>query len=344
MENVQPKSRRNVLTHQLDHIPHGRNNIKLIDVRNFAEERFDKWKVGVTFMDIEKRFCKSKGGAQRILKRGKEKGIFFTFRRKNPQEYFPENRHADVIEYINRANNVPKGTTGTSQFKSPLSFSLEQQKASTFLEVLLIAKNISRQINKIELEAAIDKKKMLEKDYYYSFSVKEWPQNKGKLIEEFIDERKINFVHYKNGKVMIIISCSHKPFDIETEEDILNLFSFFGQVRDRLECQMSDHRGRLVGPIGNWILKQCEVNKDVPMTDKAQVSFPNIQLFTASRVFRAYVKILAGNALYRIEELLQLDKPLKLFESALYPQKEINSKLDAKLEEILDILKRNDKG
>jgi hypothetical protein len=94
-----------------------------------------------------------------------------------------------------------------------------------------------------------NKKKMLDQDYYYMILTKEWPQNKGKVQEETIDERTVKFIHYRNCKVMISISCSDRPFPIETEEDILNLFSFIGQVRDRLEYQISDSRGRIVGPL-----------------------------------------------------------------------------------------------
>jgi hypothetical protein len=181
---------------------------------------------------------------------------------------------------------------------------------------------------------------MLDKDYYHMMSAREWPQNKGKALHEFIDGRKIEFIHYRNGKILISISCSEKPFGIETEEDILNLFSFFGQVRDRLEYQISDPRGRIVGPIGSWILKQCEINKDIPITDEAQVTLPDIQLSTAFRVFRLYVKNLGGQPYYRIEKLLQVNQPLRLLESVLNPHAALEKRLDllaAKLDSIISI-------
>lgn len=320
--------KKNVPSHQLDHLARGRRNIRLEDVKNFLEGRFDRYKKGTDFANLESEFDITKDKAQRILKRGKEKRLFFTPRRKNPQQYYSESQHFEVIDLINNQNYVLNGTTGTGHFNSPLSYAIEQQKAANFLQTLLFAKDISRQINKIELEPVIDKKKMLEKDYYHMISTKEWPQNKGKVLEEFIDERKIEFIHYRNGKIMISISCSERPFGIETEEDILNLFSFFGQVRDRLEYQISDPRGRLVGQIGNWTLKQCEINKDVPITDKAQVTLPDIQLSTAHRVFRLYVKNLGGQAHYRIEELLQVNQPLQLLESILNPYGAIEKKID----------------
>jgi hypothetical protein len=301
-------------------------------------ERFDRLKRGTNFQNLQVKFDIGKPKAQRILKRGTQRRLFFSPVRKNPQEYFPESRHFQVTEYLNKLNNVPKDTTGTSHFNSPLSYALEQQRASNFLESLLFARYISRQIHKIQLEPTMDKKKMLDKDYYHMISTKEWPQNKGKVQEETIDERTVKFIHYRNCKVMISISCSDKPFPIETEDDILNLFSFFGQLRDRLEYQISDPTGRLVGQIGSWILKQCEINKDVPITDEAQVTLPDIQLSTAFRVFRLYVKGLGGKPYYRIEELLKVNQPLRALESILNPYSALEKKLDllaARLDSLL---------
>jgi hypothetical protein len=340
LQNGQSEHAKNVLSRELDYIPPGRQNIRLNVVKNFVEERFDRWKKGTSFENLEAKFSIGKPRAQRILKRGKEKHIFFAPRRKNPQEYFPESRHFQVIEHLNKLNNVPKDTTGTSHFNSPLSHAIEQQKASNFLESLVSARYISRQIHKIQLEPTMDKKKMLDKEYYHMIFTKEWPQNKGKALDESIDGRKVEFVHYKNREIMITISCSEKPFPIETEEHILNLFSFFGQVRDRLEYQISDPKGRIVRPIGSWILKQCEINKDIAITDEAQLTLPDIQLSTADRVFRLYVKNLEGQAYYRIEELLQVNQPLQILESILNPYAAFEKKLDlleAKLDSFLSI-------
>ena len=341
-KNVRSYGRKNVPLQELGHISLGRQSVRLNDVKSFVEEQFDRYKKGTNFKNLQTKFGIGKSRAQRILKRGKRKRLFFTPMRKNPQEYFPESRHFPVTEYLNKLNNVPKDTTGTSHFNSPLSCALEQQKASNFLDSLLFARYISRQIHKIQLEPIIHKKKMLDKDYYHFMSAGEWPHNKGKAVEEFIDERKIEFIHYRNGKILISISCSEKPFGIETEEDILNLFSFIGQIRDRLECQISDWRGRLVGQIGNWILKQCDLNKDIPITDKAQNTLPDIQLSTAFRVFRLYVKNIQGQAHYRIEESLQVNQPLRLLESVLNPYATFEKKLDlleSKLNSLIPINK-----
>ena len=73
---------------------------------------------------------------------------------------------------------------------------------------------------------------------------------------------------------------------------------------------MSDPRGRLTPNITTWILKQCDFDKDVPITDKAQIILPDIQLSSAFETFRLYVKNLGGDAFYRCEDSRQVNQPL----------------------------------
>ena len=100
---------------------------------------------------------------------------------------------------------------------------------------------------------------------------------------EIIDQTHVKFVYYKNGKVSIYVESSNKPFRIENEDDLAVLYSLLGQVRDRLEYHVSDPRGRLTPIITTWILKQCDFDKDVPITDKAQIILPDIQLVISFR-------------------------------------------------------------
>ena len=59
------------------------------------------------------------------------------------------------------------------------------------------------------------------------------------------------------------------PFKLETDEDEVILFSFFGQVRDRLIYYLSGIREREVPQITEWILKACDLNRDVEIDEKA---------------------------------------------------------------------------
>src|SRR6476469_9308072 len=148
-----------------------------------------------------------------------------------------------------------------------------------------------------------------------------------KLLEE--DMSHIHFLSTPNGTVEIAVKSSDTPFRLETDEDESVIFSFLGQVRDRLLYHLSDIRERLTPPIMDWILKACDLNKDVEIDDTCQLTLPDIQLKQADRVFRLYIKSLQDNAVYRSEESLTLKRVLlEALESIRYPYKTVEKKLD----------------
>ena len=105
---------------------------------------------------------------------------------------------------------------------------------------------------------------------------------------------------------MVYVACSKNPFKLEDETDLVTLYSFLGQVRDRLLYFVADPHERIVPPLAEWILTGCDINKDVAVTDMFQLSAPNIQLKEASRVFRLYIKSLGDKAVCRVEESLEM--------------------------------------
>ena len=113
-----------------------------------------------------------------------------------------------------------------------------------------------------------------------------------------------------NGTVEIAVKSSDTPFRLETDEDESIIFSFLGQVRDRLLYHVSDIRERHIPSIMEWVLKACDLNKDIEIDDNAQLTLPDIQLKYAGRVFRLYVKSLHDKAVYRSEESLTLKRIL----------------------------------
>src|SRR5919199_5594022 len=83
-------------------------------------------------------------------------------------------------------------------------------------------------IHKIQLELIVPK------EYYTILIHQEVRQNRAKQHHQRMARADIEFVIYPNGKVMVNIACSNKPFKIETDEDEIILFSFLGQIKDRL--------------------------------------------------------------------------------------------------------------
>jgi hypothetical protein len=125
------------------------------------------------------------------------------------------------------------------------------------------------------------------------------------------------------------VKCSENPFRLETDTDVSCLFSFLGQVRDRMILWLNDVHETVILSIMEWRLLQCDLNKDIEITEKAQLTLPDIQLKYVDRVFRLYVKSLHDRAVYRNEELLNLNQLLpEAIDNILHPFKSLERKID----------------
>jgi hypothetical protein len=169
----------------------------------------------------------------------------------------------------------------------------------------------------------------LNREFYNEMQQKEQRINRAKSHEEFIGRRHVTYTLSPNGTVDVYIATTDTPLIIEKDEDVSAIFAFLGQVRDRFLFHVSDIRERNVPPLLNWILKQCDLNKDIAIDDSAQLTFPDIQLKSADRVFRLYVKIIEGRAYCRGEESLILNQTLpEALDNIRHPYKSIETKVD----------------
>jgi hypothetical protein len=107
---------------------------------------------------------------------------------------------------------------------------------------------------------------------------------------------------HTNGTVMIYISCSDNPLRLVDEQDVLKIMMFLGRVEDRLRVLLGDRREEAVPPALEWVLKACDVNKDIEIDNMAQLTLPDIQMSLAERAFRGYVKLVGEKAYYIMEE------------------------------------------
>ena len=110
---------------------------------------------------------------------------------------------------------------------------------------------------------------------------------------------------------MIYISCSNTPFKLEVEEDVSSFFAFLGQVKDRLIYFLNDFSESAIPPIMDWILVQCDLNKDIGINIIEELSIPNLQLRIHDRIFRLYVKSIHGSSCYRLEESKQVNQEIR---------------------------------
>jgi hypothetical protein len=333
----------------------GCNRISQRSIEGIAVEKFKSCGLGITFEDIQIQFRVKKPPAQRSLKHFHDKGVLFTaqplirqgiflIQNTNPQQYFPSCIRAEIIENLkNRNDSVsiePTGvnlTNGTlnqrSSSKRASSSNLENQKARSFLDVLLRIPFVPLYMHKLQLMTCIDK------EYYNHQPQKEVPINRAKCHAENVGRRHVKYTLYPNDTVEIAINSSDTPFRIETDDDELRIFSFLGQDRDRLLYVVRDPKERHVLSMMQWILKACDLNRDVKVADICQLTLSDIQLKTAAKVFRIYIKSLKDRIVCRAEESLKLDVSLpEALDNIRYPYKSIESKLS----KILQIVQRNE--
>jgi len=216
---------------------------------------------------------------------------------------------SQIIE--SRKNNVLQGTTEVSISRG-LSFltTIDKLKVSNLQEVLSLLSSSILYIHKLQIQTSIDKK------YYNELDLKPEPVNKAKIYEARIDQERgppnLKFIISSNGTVMIYVICSEHPFPLSTEQDVSDILIFLGRVQENLSSLFSDTRGIIVQPVRNWILKECDVNKDIEIDGLAQITLPGMQIPLFERALRGYVKPIDGKVYYRVERALAPNQPIEI--------------------------------
>ena len=219
--------------------------------------------------------------------------------RKNPQKYYLTEMKTMIIN--SRRNNVLKDTTGIGQKQiHPFSSPINQLKTLNLQQLLARLSSAILYIHKLQIWTSIDKK------YYEDLKdAKPDSINKAKVYEERIGQAhgspNVKFIVSPNGTVMIHIICSDNPFRLYVEQDVSDILVFLGRVKDRLHSIFSDTRDTIIPPVKRWILKGCDVNKDIAINAVAQITLPDIQIPLVEKAVRAYVKSIGDRAYYRFE-------------------------------------------
>ena len=283
------------------------------EIENLAISKYQSCGLGITFKDITTTFQCKKTKAQKKLKllcnqssnkNGERvKPKLFTINRTKPQQYFPSCLRAIIIENKRKIQNSPINPTGVSLFQHPY---LEKLKARYVSELLSMLQNEPICIHKPSLKLNIDK------NYYDEINIERITEgNKSKSYETNIGSRNVNNQVYPDGTVMIYIKCSNNPFKLAVEEDVSSFFAFLGQVKDRLIYFLNDFSESAIPPIMDWILVQCDLNKDIGINIIEELSIPDLQLRIHDRIFRLYVKSINGNSCYRLEESKQVNQEIR---------------------------------
>jgi hypothetical protein len=150
-------------------------------IEEIAIEKYRSNGKGITFKDVITKFSIEKPRAQRSLKHFHATGVLFTAEdlicqgidlvgNKNPQQYFPTNIKAEILDNLRKRKTVPVEATGVSlpkggllpsssntYSKHPLCNTLEYQKAQSFLDVLMLLPFAPPYIHKLQLKLSINK-------------------------------------------------------------------------------------------------------------------------------------------------------------------------------------------
>jgi hypothetical protein len=147
-------------------------------------------------------------------------------------------------------------------------------------------------IHKLQIQTTVDQK------YYNDLKLKPEPVNNAKIYEVSIDQAhgkpNLKFVISSNGTVMVYIINSGHPFRPYTEQDVSDILVFLGRVQVIPYSLFSDTRGIIVQPVIHWILKICDVNKNIEINSLAQLTHPDMQIPLFERALRGLCKIDRG--------------------------------------------------
>jgi hypothetical protein len=316
-----------------------------------AMQKYRRGGHGITFDDIRKEFSVNKGEAQRRLKYFHTKEVLFTandliseriivLKNKSPQEYFPTCIKADIIEALTKQKNVqvnPTGVTHSSVLTS--SDSIDQTLEDHVLPLLPAAPLL---IHNIHLKTKISSECYLEQ------SLLPIPGNNGKRYSEIVGTSNIDYTFYPKGTVIVEVTCSNHPFKLQTEQDRSRLLVFFGQVRQVLTFFLKDPHERIVPDIMEWELTECDINKDIMVSDWFHYTGLKIQVRHIDHLFCLYIKSMGKDTVYRVEERKQPHKnPLEFINDIFNPVERVEKQIaelkeeqDKKLSAILNNMSR----
>src|ERR671918_1264294 len=276
-----------------------------------AIHEYKKYGKGLTYVDLQEAgLAESKKQAQNILKHHLRKGALFTISDKRPQVYHPSCLRSEILKDQLQKNTPvdPIGVSlptipslssplGSIKSKHPLSqcieymsyYTLEGYVLPLLSDAPLLVHNLTFKIEIIP-------------ECYPELNLPSYRRNAGKQHEEIIGNTKVDYILYSSGTVVIHTTCSNYPFKVENEEDRLRLVVFFGQIRAGLINLLNDRHERIVPNISEWEVTECDLNKDIRISDFFHMSALKIRIKHLDHVLGLYVKAMGQDTVLRVEE------------------------------------------
>jgi hypothetical protein len=115
---------------------------------------------------------------------------------------------------------------------------------------------------------------------------------------------------------------------------------FFGQLRSRLIVFLNDRHERIVPDIMEWYLLECDINRDVKVSDWLNYTGLKIKVKHLNHLFQIYIKSMGKDTVCRVEERKQHpNRPaIEVINDIFNP----NEKIEKMLNQIMEKLDRRD--
>jgi hypothetical protein len=260
-----------------------RRHSKYLAIQALAEQVFRKTGRSITYNHLlYSRFARSKPEAQLLLKRSRMGGFLFTFKNRRPQQYYPSNRKSEVMKYL-LSENAPIDPTGVDLKLEGLR---QEVRFQTLIEyVLPMLPEAPLGVHNLHLYFST------KPNLYGEVSLAPSLRNRGKRSQQRIGHTMVTCIFYPNGTVDVQIACSNKPFRFESSIDVSHLVAFLGEVRAFVCTVLSDSHGRTIPVVLDWMLAECDINKDIAVSEAFQVASLKVQEKIRVRDFECMLRI-----------------------------------------------------
>jgi len=134
------------------------------------------------------------------------------------------------------------------------------------------------------------------------------------------------------------------PFRLQTEEDRSRFLLFLGQLQQVIISILSDSRQQIVPNVLEWEITECDINKDVKVSDWFHWTGLKIQVKHMDHLFSLYIKKMGKDTVYRVEERKHPHKPALDFINDIFnPMEKVEKQiavLNTKISAIYEIVSK----
>jgi hypothetical protein len=219
-------------------------------------------------------------------------------------------RSYDETDAWKDARNILEDPTGAvldNSISDNTSFSHEELNTDKILTqtlegyILPLLPTVPLQIHNIHLKCEVIGNST---SCYHLLQLPRYVRNIGKYQALDINNIPVSYVFYPNGTIDIYTKNSERPFRLQTGEDRVYIIAFIKKIKDNLPSQV------IVPDIEQWEFTECDINRDVKVSDLLHISCVKVQVKHMDHLFRIYIKKIDNDTFCRVEETKSLKMPV----------------------------------